>query len=41
MRNHSKRKFLDGYRGALIAQMAALAVRIKYRKIGAAKREQA
>lgn len=26
--------FLDGYRGALIAQMAARAVRIKYRKLG-------
>jgi glycosyltransferase involved in cell wall biosynthesis len=38
--------FLDGYRGALIAQMAARAVRIKYRKLGelveeAAKRERA
>jgi glycosyltransferase involved in cell wall biosynthesis len=38
--------FLDGYRGALIAQMAARAVRIKYRKLGqlveeASKREQA
>ena len=26
--------FLDGYRGALIAQMAARAVRLKYRKLG-------
>jgi hypothetical protein len=26
--------FLDGYRGALIAQMAARAVRMKYRKLG-------
>ncbi len=26
--------FLDGYRGALIAQMAARAVRIKYQKLG-------
>jgi hypothetical protein len=26
--------FLDGYRGALIAQMAARAVRVKYRKLG-------
>jgi hypothetical protein len=26
--------FLDGYRGALIAQMAARAVRIKYEKLG-------
>jgi len=26
--------FLDGYRGALIAQMAARAVRIKYKKLG-------
>ena len=26
--------FLDGYRGALIAQMAARSVRIKYRKLG-------
>jgi glycosyltransferase involved in cell wall biosynthesis len=38
--------FLDGYRGALIAQMAARSVRIKYRRLGqlveeAAKREQA
>jgi hypothetical protein len=38
--------FLDGYRGALIARMAARAVRIKYRKLGqlveeAAKRERA
>jgi glycosyltransferase involved in cell wall biosynthesis len=38
--------FLDGYRGALIAQMAARAVRIKYRKLGqlvkeSAKRERA
>lgn len=38
--------FLDGYRGALIAKMAARAVRIKYRKLGqlveeAAKRERA
>lgn len=38
--------FLDGHRGALIAQMAARAVRIKYRKLGqlveeAAKRERA
>lgn len=37
--------FLDGYRGALIAQMAARAVHIKYRKLGqlveeAAKRER-
>jgi glycosyltransferase involved in cell wall biosynthesis len=37
--------FLDGYRGALIAQMAARAVRVKYRKLGqlvsaAAKRER-
>jgi hypothetical protein len=36
--------FLDGYRGALIAQMAARAVRVKHRKLGqlanaAAKRE--
>lgn len=36
--------FLDGYRGALIAQMAARAVRIKYEKLGQlvrASREQA
>jgi hypothetical protein len=38
--------FLDGYRGALIAQMAARAVRIKYRRLGqlveeGAKRERA
>jgi glycosyltransferase involved in cell wall biosynthesis len=38
--------FLDGYRGALIAQMAARAVRIKYRRLGqlveeSAKRERA
>jgi glycosyltransferase involved in cell wall biosynthesis len=26
--------FLDGYRGALIAQMAARSVRVKYRKLG-------
>jgi len=26
--------FLDGYRGALIAQMAARGVRLKYRKLG-------
>jgi glycosyltransferase involved in cell wall biosynthesis len=26
--------FLDGYRGALIAQMAARAIRVKYRKLG-------
>ena len=26
--------FLDGYRGALIAQMAARTVRLKYRKLG-------
>jgi hypothetical protein len=26
--------FLDGYRGALIAQMAARAVRIKYENLG-------
>jgi glycosyltransferase involved in cell wall biosynthesis len=37
--------FLDGYRGALIAQMAARAVRVKYRKLGhlasaAAKQER-
>jgi hypothetical protein len=25
---------LDGYRGALIAQMAARSVRLKYRKLG-------
>jgi len=37
--------FLDGYRGALIAQMSARAVRMKYRKLGhlanaAAKQER-
>jgi glycosyltransferase involved in cell wall biosynthesis len=37
--------FLDGYRGALIAQMAARAIRVKYRKLGqltraAAERER-
>jgi hypothetical protein len=26
--------FLDGYRGALIAQMAARSVRLKYAKLG-------
>jgi len=26
--------FLDGYRGALIAQMAARSVRLKYKKLG-------
>jgi hypothetical protein len=31
--------FLDGYRGALIAQMAARAVRIKYQKLGKLVRE--
>ena len=31
--------FLDGYRGALIAQMAARAVRLKYRKLGQLVRE--
>jgi glycosyltransferase involved in cell wall biosynthesis len=32
--------FLDGYRGALIAQMAARAVRLKYTKLGALLRAQ-
>jgi hypothetical protein len=27
--------FLDGYRGALIAQMAARGVRLKFKKLGA------
>jgi hypothetical protein len=31
--------FLDGYRGALIAQMAARAVRIKYQQLGKLARE--
>ncbi len=32
--------FLDGYRGALIAQMAARSVRLKYGKLGALVRER-
>ncbi len=31
---------LDGYRGALIAQMAARSVRLKYRKLGALLRDE-
>jgi hypothetical protein len=31
--------FLDGYRGALISQMAARAVRIKYTRLGQLVRE--
>jgi glycosyltransferase involved in cell wall biosynthesis len=32
--------FLDGYRGALIAQMAARSVRLKFQKLGALVREE-